>query len=66
VTNRDLSRRRVEAVRGALASLGVASIASADALGSSNPLPGGSAAGRAQVNRSVSFGVEARPHDRGR
>jgi len=66
VTNQGLSRRRVEAVRSALAPLGVVTIAGADALGSSNPLPGGSAADRARLNRSVSFSIEARPNDRGR
>ena len=65
-TNRDLSRRRVEAVQGALRPLGVVTIAGADALSSSNPLPAGSDADRARLNRSVSFGIEARLNDRGR
>ena len=60
-TNRDLSRRRVEAVRAALAPLGIATIAGAEALGSTNPLPAGDPAGRARLNRSVSFAIEARP-----
>lgn len=65
-TNLDLSRRRVEAVRAALLPLGVATIADVEALSSSQPLPAGSAAEQARVNRSVSFSIEARltPDDR--
>jgi OOP family OmpA-OmpF porin len=59
-TNRDLSQRRVDAVRSALGPLGVASIAGVEALSSSKPLPAGSAADRARLNRSVSFSIEAR------
>ena len=64
--NRDLSRRRVDAVAAALAPLGVATIDDAVALSSSNPLPAGSEAERARLNRSVSFGIEARPNARSR
>jgi outer membrane protein OmpA-like peptidoglycan-associated protein len=59
MTNRDLSRRRAEAVRDVLAALGTAGVTGVDALGSSEPLPA-SGGDRARVNRSVSFGVEAR------
>ena len=65
-TNQTLSRRRVEVVRAALAPLGVVTISRADALSSSNPLPAGTDAERARLNRSVSFGIEARPTDPGR
>ena len=58
--NRDLSRRRVEAVAVVLARTGIATLAGADALGSSNPLDDGTAADRARLNRSVSFSIEAR------
>jgi len=64
-TNRDLSRRRVEVVQAALVPFGILTIAGADALGSSNPLPERSAADRARLNRSVSFAVEARLTERG-
>ena len=59
-TNRDLSQRRVDAVRSTLVPLGVATIDDVQALSSSNPLPASSAADRARLNRSVSFGIEAR------
>jgi outer membrane protein OmpA-like peptidoglycan-associated protein len=49
-----------------LARTGIATLAGADALGSSNPLDDGTAADRARLNRSVSFSIEARPNDRGR
>jgi OOP family OmpA-OmpF porin len=64
-TNLDLSRRRVDAVQGALSPLGVATIDGVEALSSSNPLPASSAADRARLNRSVSFGIEARLTRRG-
>ena len=59
-TNRGLSERRVDAVREALLPLGVATVAAVEALSSSKPLPAGSAAERARLNRSVSFSIEAR------
>jgi len=65
-TNLDLSRRRVDAVRDALLTLGVRTIAGAEALSSSKPLPASGAADRARVNRSVSFSIEARLTPRGR
>ncbi|MDF1503300.1 hypothetical protein PYV61_10120, partial [Roseisolibacter sp. H3M3-2] len=63
-TNRDLSRRRVDAVRAALAPLGVATVDGVEALSSTRPLPAADPAERARLNRSVSFGIEARPNHR--
>lgn len=59
-TNVNLSRRRVDAVRDALLASGVESISGMEALSSSRPLPASSVAERARINRSVSFGIEAR------
>ena len=60
--NQALSRERAEAVLGALAARGVPRASTrVSALGTTQPLPGDDPAGRARVNRSVSFGVSLGP-----
>lgn len=63
-SNQNLSRRRTDAVRAALAPFGVREVVAANALGTSNPIPDSSETERARINRSVSFSVAARAVDR--